>query len=68
MSNNYLIRFWTGPTLVKQLADKAREAGLDVEIEGTEHIYIRCFGSCRYAATHNMRVDLIRKHGKDFGL
>jgi hypothetical protein len=64
----FLLRVWTGPCLVRQLADKARDAGVTVTCEGTEHVYVRADGSDGDAAAWNVLVDLVRKHGTDFGL
>lgn len=64
----FLLRAWTGPCLVGQIAEKARDAGLAVTCEGTEHVYVRADGSDEGAAAWNVLVDLVRKHGTDFGL
>jgi hypothetical protein len=31
---------WTGPTQVQGAADLLRQAGLNVTLEGTEHVYL----------------------------
>ena len=42
-----LTRFkvYTGPTLVRNVAHRLRQAGFDVEIEGTENVYVAKFDS-----------------------
>lgn len=64
----FLLRAWTGPCLVGQIADKARDAGVTVTCEGTEHVYVEADGTEGDAAAWNVLVDLVRKHGTDFGL
>lgn len=64
----FLLRAWTGPCLVRQLADKLRDAGVTVTCEGTEHVYVLSDGTEGDAAAWNVLVDLVRKHGTDFGL
>ena len=34
------LRVWTGATLVREMADKLRDAGVEVTLEGTEYVYI----------------------------
>jgi len=34
------LKFYVGPTLVKEAAARVRAAGIKVEIEGTEHVYV----------------------------
>lgn len=64
----YRLKFWTGPTLVEQIATRFREAGVTVTCEGTEHVYVNGDGSDGFAAEWNVLVDLQRKHGTSFGL
>jgi hypothetical protein len=64
----FKMKAWTGPTLVKQLADKLREAGINVTLEGTETVYFVAEGSYPDAAGWNTLVDLMNTHGTDFGL
>jgi hypothetical protein len=33
-------RIYTGPTIVKQVAEKLRALNIDVFLEGTEHVYV----------------------------
>ncbi len=68
MPNSYLLFVYTGPGLVRPVADVCRAAGLYVTIEGTDGIYLVAEGSDASAAAHNVLVDLQRAHGKDFGL
>lgn len=37
------IRLYTGPTAVKDYAERLRVAGYDVTCEGTEHVYFYVF-------------------------
>ena len=34
-------KVWTGPTQVQGAADLLRKAGLNVTLEGTEHVYVQ---------------------------
>lgn len=34
------VKVWTGPCAVKQAAADLRAAGVEVSIEGTEHVYL----------------------------
>lgn len=54
--------FHTGPTIVKAMAQKCREAGLTVTCEGTERVYVEA--TDRY----HVLAELRRVHGTDFGL
>lgn len=45
MNTTALYRVWTGPTMVRAVADTLTERGLDVEIEGTEHVFVRGTGN-----------------------
>ena len=62
------VKFWTGPTLVKAIADRMREAGIVVDIEGTEHVYCQIDGWNDKARRYNVCAMLYKKHGTDFGL
>lgn len=66
--NNYKLRIWTGPTLVKELTGKLKEAGVTVVEEGTECVHVRSEGSCRDAAAHNILATLMKAYNTDFGL
>ncbi len=68
MSNKYLMSVRVGPTLVRQFEAKLREAGVDVAEVGTERVYVRAEGSEPSAAAHNVRVDVFRRYGTDYGL
>lgn len=60
--------FWTGPTIVKQIAEKMRAAGVTVLWEGTERVGVEAEGATKEGARWNVLVDLRRTHGTDFGL
>ncbi len=62
------IKFWTGPCSVKEIADGMRKAGIQVDIEGTEHVYVTGDGACPDGARHNVKVDLERTLGHSYGL
>jgi hypothetical protein len=65
------IAFHTGPTIVHQIADKMREAGVAVSCEGTEHVYIDAAPNVGELATdlrYQILAVLREKHGTDFGL
>lgn len=62
------LRAHTGPTIVKEMAEKCREAGLNVTIEGTEHVYIEQPGKDTYEMNEEIRKALTKKHGTAFGL
>ena len=64
----HLLRIWTGPVLVHQLAEKLTEAGIEVCERGTEHVIVKHDATDPSAAVWNMLADLMRKHGTDFGL
>jgi hypothetical protein len=62
--------FHTGPTIVRQIAEKCREAGLTVACEGTERVYVEApvesylDGGPRLWILARLR----EVHGTDFGL
>ena len=64
----YRISFHTGPTIVRQIAQKMREAGIVVAVEGTEHVHVDCEGEDRYYANEAVLRALRDKHGTVFGL
>lgn len=66
--NSYKLRVWTGPTLVKEITAKLRQAGVEVVCEGTEHVHVRSEGSDRMAAAHNVLACLMKVHKTDFCL
>lgn len=37
----YIVKYWTGPCDVQVFVQRARNRGLEVTCEGTEHIYVR---------------------------
>ena len=56
-------RVWTGPTGVQSVAEKFREAGISVHLEGTEHIYIDIEASEPAAVGHNLQATMMRCFG-----
>jgi hypothetical protein len=62
------VSFHTGPCIVRQIAEKMREAGVCVTIEGTERVYVKEFGVDDFAAREAVREALRRTHGTVFGL
>jgi hypothetical protein len=64
----YLLRVWTGPCLVRQIADKLTEAGVEVTYAGTETVLVEADGADGDGATWNVLVDMTRTHKTDFGL
>jgi len=68
MMNTYKLRIWTGPTLVKEITAKLRQAGVEVVCEGTEHVHVRSEGSDHMAAAHNVLAFLMRTFMTDFNL
>jgi hypothetical protein len=62
------LSLFTGPTLVRQIAAKLREAGVVVLVEGTERVFVLADGADHYEATLAVRSALLDKHGTDFGL
>lgn len=63
--------FHTGPTLVKAIADKFRDAGIRVYCEGTERVYVEVEveGIGTDSEARENAVDaLFRTHGTRFGL
>ena len=64
----FKISIWTGPTIVREIAAKIREAGVTVTVEGTETVYAVADGQTAEGAAWNVLVDLRRVHGTDFGL
>lgn len=66
--NKYLFKIWTGPVAVKEMAQKFRDAGIEVKTEGTEHIYVVSSGSDSHAASWKILSDLNKKYNKDFGV
>ena len=65
---HFTVRWFTGPTMVTEIAAKMRAAGLEVTCEGTEHVFTACPGWSRESAAWDALVDVQRKHGTDFGL
>jgi hypothetical protein len=65
--HKYMLRFFAGPTAVKQVADAVRAVDRRV-VEGTEHIWIEWEGEDALAASENFRARLREQAGTDFGI
>lgn len=59
---------YVGPCWVKQLADKFREAGINVIFEGTEYLHIEVFAMEQDSVVYNVIQELQQVHKTDFGL
>lgn len=68
MTRNHHIRVFVGPTLVAPLADKFRQAGLDVYCEGTEHLYVRIPEVPECSPSTDLLTALDNAHSTRFGL
>lgn len=66
-ATRYRVKFIVGPCLVKQLAQKFREAGFFLT-EGTETLYLPAQGQDFTEAVGSILDTLKRKHGTTFGL
>lgn len=64
----FRLKAFTGPTQVKQLADKIRESGSIDLLEGTEHVYWTCSGDNAEHAAFRAVENIKRVHGTAFGL
>lgn len=64
----FKLKFFTGPTCVREIATGMTEAGIKVAIVGTEHVYVEAEGSDELAARWNVLASLMQTHGKDYGL
>jgi hypothetical protein len=64
----YRLRFYTGPTIVKELGDKFRMAGIHVEHIGTEHLIVLARGNDRYDAAQTVWHKLHDRYATTFGL
>lgn len=62
------LRIWTGPSMVEDIAQKFRDAGVRVTCVGTEHVHIEAEGYSGSTAFHNALAALYLKHGTDYGL
>jgi hypothetical protein len=67
-ANRFKLSLFTGPTLVRQIAARLREAGVTVLIEGTERVIVEVEGTDSEDAKGRVLVALVRKHGTDFDL
>lgn len=66
--STYRMRVWTGPALVRQIADKLAEAGVDVVYVGTENLLVDGEGADPGGAAWNVLAAMYAKHGTDYGL
>jgi hypothetical protein len=62
-----MLRFFVGPTAVKQVADAVRAVDRQV-VEGTEHIWVEWEGEDALAASDAFRARLREQAGTDFGI
>jgi hypothetical protein len=64
----FKLSLFTGPVLVPEVANKLREAGVVVLVEGTERVIVEAGGTDSETAARAVLVALVGKHGTDFGL
>lgn len=64
----YRLKAWTGPTLVREIADRLRGAGFASVLEGTEHVHWDAEGQTPEGACWNSAVDMERVFGTSFGI
>lgn len=63
------LKFHTGPTIVNEIADKMKSAGLHVTCIGTEHVYLEEWTSGDHIDARITALDMLRSvHGTNFGL
>lgn len=62
------LSFYTGPTIVRQIAEKMREAGVRVTCEGTERVWCIVEAEDDLSARLDVLNALRAKHGTTFGL
>jgi hypothetical protein len=55
-------RVWTGPTSVQQVAQKMRDAGVWVMIEGTEHVTVEVEATEPGAVGHNLAATMLQAY------
>lgn len=60
--------FYTGPTIVGQIAQKFREAGLAVVCEGTQHVWVPLQTDNESEERLEILAKLRKVHGTDFGI
>lgn len=65
---DYVMKAYTGPTVVKEIASRVKSAGIDITMIGTEHIYIVAAGESLEDAAHHAHAAIVKKCGRDFGL
>ena len=56
----FILKVWTGPRGVKEIAAKMKAAGFANVSEGTEHVYFTSEGHARDSAGWDAQVDLER--------
>lgn len=64
----YKCKAWTGPTQVKEIANRIKEAGLIDVFDGTEHVYWKCSGNNPQHALMRSSEIMRQRLGTDFGL
>lgn len=64
----FKLRVYTGPVQVAALAEKCREAGLQVTVEGTEHLHLLVPGTDVEDAKYAFQRALLDTHVTTFGL
>lgn len=52
----FRVKAFTGPCWVGQIAEKVRASGVNVTVEGTEHVYAEVEGTTPEAAAWNARA------------
>jgi hypothetical protein len=68
MLQDYVMKAYTGPVVVKEIASRVKSAGVDITMLGTEHIYVVAAGENFEDAANHVRHAIVRKCGRDFGL
>ncbi len=63
----YILKLWWGPVGIYEIAEKCREAGIEITCEGTEHLYLAEDGMDGHAAFRGILSKLQAKHGTTFG-
>lgn len=66
--NKIRMRVWVGPTQVKAIAERFREAGLVDVTEGVERVYFHMWAHDLDEARDVIMQCLRTVHGKTFGL
>ena len=64
----FMLKLYTGPGSVGQIAEKCREAGVHVFVEGTEHLHLEGEGLDALEAFNGIVAKLKATHQRSFGL